>query len=146
MKTSEHCFIVNYTYVQVQAGISDCGLFSIAFATALCSRKNSSHYSFDQTVTREHLRSCLESEVMSDFPACHRECHRTTSIFCSNKVEVHCKCRLPWAKELTEFGGLAQYKSCRKWFHQKCANISSEASQKLHIRGNVFLASTEQLM
>ena len=130
MNTSEQSFTINYMNVQMQSGNNDCGLFSIAFATALCSGRDPSQHLLDQTVMRKHLKSCLEKGVMSEFPACNRICRRTTSIQFSKKVEVHCNCRLPWANNFLTFGGLAQCESCHKWFHQKCANITQEAFTK----------------
>ncbi len=130
LKTSEHCFSINYINVQAQSGSNDCGLFSVAFATALCSGKDPSRYLFDQRAMREHLKSCLEKGVMSDSPARHRLCRQTTYIHCSQKVEVHCKCRLPWAKDFTKFGDLAQCESCHTWFHHECANIPQKVFAK----------------
>jgi len=52
MKASEHCFIVKYMNVLVQAGISMCGIFLIAYATAWCSKKSFTHFSFDNTVMK----------------------------------------------------------------------------------------------
>ena len=44
---------------QKQKGGKDCGLFSIAFATALAFRSHPSKLKFDQSMMRQHLVNCL---------------------------------------------------------------------------------------
>ena len=46
--------------VQHQAGGSDCGLFAIAFAVALCFGLNPSKLIFEQSKMRDHLLHCLK--------------------------------------------------------------------------------------
>ena len=53
--------------VQIQSGSSDCGLFSIAFATALIFGIQSGEFMFDQKEMRSHLIKCLESRRFSIF-------------------------------------------------------------------------------
>ena len=54
--------------VQMQCGSSDCGVFSIAFATALAHWQQPGNFIFDQHKLREHLFNCFESRKMSTFP------------------------------------------------------------------------------
>ena len=53
---------------QVQSGGSDCGLFSIANATALIFGKDPGRLFYDQASMRQHLFKCLESKRMLPFP------------------------------------------------------------------------------
>ena len=46
---------VRYIDVQMQEGYSDCGLFAIAFATALANGKQPGGCFFDQATMRGHL-------------------------------------------------------------------------------------------
>ena len=52
-----------YVAVQKQQNGCDCGLFALAYATALCSG-----LLFKQSVMRAHLLECLEEEDMKPFP------------------------------------------------------------------------------
>ena len=52
---------VKYIDVQMQEGFSDCGVFAIAFATALANGKQPGRYVFEQGAMRTHLMHCLIS-------------------------------------------------------------------------------------
>ena len=61
----------NYPRVRKQAGLSDCGLFAIAFATYLAYGRDPKclhDVKFDQQVFRTHLATCLEQNVLIEFP------------------------------------------------------------------------------
>ena len=127
MNSSKPHFTMHHTNVQMQCGAADCGLFAIAFATALCARQDPILLKFDQKIMRQHLKSCLENDMMSNFPICSRLRRCTKAIKCTKKVEIHCFCRLPWTKNFALFGDQAQCSVCHKWFHQECARIPLEA-------------------
>ena len=55
LHTSEHSITQQYMSVQVQSGASDCGLFPLAFATALCTGTNPTACTFDQATMRQHF-------------------------------------------------------------------------------------------
>ena len=55
---------------QKQKGSKDCGLFSIAFATALAFGSHPSKLKFDQLKMRQYLVNCFNKEHMVPFP-CH---------------------------------------------------------------------------
>ena len=57
-----------YQNVQVQSGAADCGIFSIAFATALMFNRQPGEFFFDQDKMRSHLIKCFEEQSMSIFP------------------------------------------------------------------------------
>ena len=63
-----HSFRRKYPWVQSQIGDSDCGLFAIAFAIALCNRDDPSHLTFDQVKMRPHLVECFATGKMTPFP------------------------------------------------------------------------------
>ena len=52
----------------MQSGSYDCGLFAIAFATALALGEKPELFSFEQSKMRTHLRQCLEKGEMEMFP------------------------------------------------------------------------------
>ena len=53
---------------QKQKGVKDCGLFSIALATALAFELHPSKLKFDQSMMRQHLVNCFNKEKMVPFP------------------------------------------------------------------------------
>lgn len=52
----------------MQSGSSDCGLFVIAFATALIYECQPGLFLFDQDKMRQHLISCFENGQITPFP------------------------------------------------------------------------------
>ena len=122
VKTDESAFQVRHVAVQHQSGGSDCGLFSIAFAQALCARVDPHLLAFDQCKMREHLHLCFEEEEISPFPPAKRSRRLTRKrITHSSLVPVYCTCRLPWNKQDDHKGPLTQCNRCKEWFHKQCA-------------------------
>lgn len=60
---------LKFVDVQVQKRKYDCGLFAVAFATALLHGKQPGNFKFQQSLMRKHLDKCITSGNMSDFPA-----------------------------------------------------------------------------
>ena len=54
--------------VQRQTGGTDCGLFALAFATAICFGDNVSNLIFDQSALRHHLKKCINTAMIEPFP------------------------------------------------------------------------------
>ena len=84
-------------------------------------------YHLDQKRMRTHLKLCYEKGKMKLFPICGKLHRHTNAVKCTKEVEIHCTCRLPWTKELTLYGHMAQCGCCRKWFRQQCAAIPQKA-------------------
>ena len=59
---------VDFADMQQQTGSSDCGLFALATATALCFGDDPAHLTFDQNRMRTHLLRCFCNEKMTRFP------------------------------------------------------------------------------
>ena len=53
---------------QKQRGVKDCGLFAVAFATALAYGQNPSKLKFQQDLMRSHLITCFQEEKVVPFP------------------------------------------------------------------------------
>ena len=60
---------LDFVPVQQQSNGSDCGVFSIAFATCLAFATNPSFVTFDVARMRSHLLACLKNGRMSMFPS-----------------------------------------------------------------------------
>lgn len=66
--------------VQWQVGGSDCGLFSLAFATDLCHGIDPTNQKYNQGSMRQHYVNCLANGAMSPSPKLKRECHVTWAV------------------------------------------------------------------
>ena len=98
--------------VQMQCGSSDCGVFSIAFATALAHGQQPGNFIFDQHKLREHLFNCFESRKMSMFPI-KKLRHDGGKEKATDTIRLYCICRLP---KFTN-SDWVQCSSCKEWFH-----------------------------
>ena len=81
---------IQYANVQQQKNGYDCGLFSIAYAMAICNRQESEGLQFDTTVMRWHLYDCLEDQLMKHFPSKVRKYAKM--IRCEEKEQFFCHC------------------------------------------------------
>lgn len=77
--------------VQRQANGSDCGLFSIAFVTALCYGMDPTKIFFDQSALRHHLTTCLEKNAMTPFPEM-KERNAKHPVRKTLSIAIHCSC------------------------------------------------------
>ena len=108
--------------VQRQVSASDCGLFSLAFATDLCHGSDPAHLRYDQGSMRRHYVNCLANGAMVPFPRTtrrvpfHLGCNKST-------VAIYCTCRLPYDKD--EYVQCS-YK-CKAWYHPTCVNVPAWA-------------------
>ncbi len=121
-------FTVRLVDVQRQIGYADCGLFSIAFAYALCYDLDPHGIQFNQSAMRAHFDLCVDKEKIDMFPVSTR-CRRknTKSRIKSVKmVPVFCTCRLPWDKADTVKGPLVKCSLCKEWYHSQCDDIDLE--------------------
>ena len=59
LHTSKPTIFVQQAHMQQQTGASDCGLFAIATATAICNGQKPENIQFDQIQMRQHLLTSL---------------------------------------------------------------------------------------
>ncbi|KZS20646.1 Uncharacterized protein APZ42_012571 [Daphnia magna] len=83
------------TYVvrgcQKQGNIFHCGVFAIAFATSLANGQDPTEILYDPVKLRDHLRTCIDTEVLSPFPSTYcRPRNRGEKI---QSIDVFCYCR-----------------------------------------------------
>jgi len=117
---------LNFVDVQMQAGTYDCGLFAIAFATALVFGFSPGQYLFEQRSMRKHLWNCLRSQKILMFPY-KKERRRKNKVKNSQEVAVHCLCRLPGVTGIR----LIECSVCKIWYH---ANICVTVEKKYYSR------------
>ena len=77
-----------------------------------------------QSAMREHFMDCCEK---LPFPTStqSRRLVRERKL-CEQKVNVFCKCRLPWDKTYGDKGTLVNFSMCREWFHEICMKIDKK--------------------
>ena len=113
LATEQPELVLNFMDVPVQSGSNDCGLFAIAFATALALGVKPELFLFDQSKMRRHLQQCLERGKMQMFPVIKKRRTKTSSVKKTQAVPVYCKCRMP---ELPN-ENMIECTNCKEWYH-----------------------------
>ena len=106
-----------FVSVAQQRGGSDCGLYAIANAAAVCAGLDVTRLKYDQNKMRNHLMKCLEVGVMTLFPSMKRMEIDAVPHLQTEVVDLYCHCREP------ERGRMIQCKTCREWFHSQCVTV-----------------------
>ena len=115
--------ILKFPSVQFQKGGSDCGLFSIAFATSLCTGFDPSDLYYNQDLLREHLFKCVENKYLSPFPCTMKKRPKSNS---QQTIAVYCLCRQPEV----EGESMVQCDKCDEWYHNDCITCPSTCDMK----------------
>ena len=89
--------------------MSDCSLFTIAYATALSLGLPPQ---FEQLQMCSHLQNCLEEGRMTMFPVRHTR-QVANRVKPTNESNVYCTCQMP---DLPDTHGI-QCSNYREWFH-----------------------------
>ena len=113
---------LQFMNVQMQAGGHDCGLFAVAFATALAFGEPPGQYHFVQEKMRRHLWSCFERRQISMFPYSKLRQATESTVKSVDEVPVYCVCRIP---ELPNTHWI-ECSGCKRWYHtESCINVPS---------------------
>ena len=106
--------------IHLQSGTYDCGLFTIANATALANGISPGSQLYDQTKMRRHLWNCLKARKLTPFPVLKtRRC--SDRVKSTDMIVLSCECRLPDTRNMI------QCTNCKTWYHIKCQEVSKEA-------------------
>lgn len=120
---AEPTLTLNFADVQMQAGGSDCGIFALAFATAICYGHSPGKFQFDRQRMRNHLINCLEEQECTMFPI-KKERRQARKIKSSETIPLYCICRMPPIKEIP----MIHCSHCKQWYHGKnCVKTIDEA-------------------
>ena len=109
---------VRFQPVQLQHGTSDCGVFSLAFATSLCGGQTPTQITYIQHQLRDHLCHCPENKTITPFP-CQQQRKKAKQYVADMKFRVYCKCRQP------EEGRMIECEDCKEWYHEDCVEVPS---------------------
>lgn len=107
---------LNFPSVQLQKGASDCGLFSVAYATTLCTGFDPVDLKYNQEFFRTHLFECIQKKFITPFP-CEMLTKKRQPQNIVQVVPLHCVCRQP------EEGRMAQCDMCGRWYHEECVKL-----------------------
>ena len=113
---------LSFKNTQMQSGTSACGLYAIAFATALIFEKQPGEFMFEQSKMRSHLLNCFESKCLTMFPI--RKVRRDPEKVRSRElIEIYCICRFP---KFTNADWI-QCCTCKDWYHlNTCVTVPCE--------------------
>lgn len=126
LNTSLESMVIEWPSVQIQEGDSDCGLFAMAIALALCNGQDPCQQSYDQNVMRVHLASCFQCEEIATFPVSKVKCKRSKSI---EETEVlFCHCRMPYKEGVF----MIECSNCLQWFHRSCDKVPRIVGEQTH--------------
>ena len=117
LHTNSNYITIKYAKIQFQKGTSDCGLFAVANATAICNGMDPAYLQFDQDTMREHL---FERKFLSPFPA--EEVERKCAVVRKEKLRIFCECRM-----IDDGRCMVECNRCKNWYHADCVNISERA-------------------
>ena len=109
--------------VQVQQSSDSCGLFAIAMAYDICSGRDPCNLLYEESLMRNHLKTCFELRKLSQFPGALRSYRR--KVFSESVVKVFCTCRYSDDDITDHLGGMVCCDNlCVKSGFIKCALIS----------------------
>ena len=106
--------------VDQQTNGTDCGVFALAFATALCYKLDPTSLKFNRRAIRAHLWDSLQRGYIGIFPFYDTSRHGLERAVA---IQVYCDCRLPYNSTRDR---MAECTICSKWFHQTCQKIPSK--------------------
>ena len=122
--------------MQEQEGCDACGVYSLAVATALCTKQNPSVLRWEQEAMWQHLLQCFEVENLTTFPLDGE----ASSLPDKNKVvkttvvhNLYCICRRRYKPKEK----MKQCKECNGWFHVDCLKIPNTVM----VKGGVWICS-----
>ena len=124
LHTESPAIRLQFMNVQMQAGGYDCGLFAVAFATALAFGEPPGRYHFAQEKMRHHLWSCFERRQISMFPYSKLRRATESTVKSVDEVPVYCICRMPEPPNTRWI----ECSGCKRWYHtESCVNVPSIA-------------------
>lgn len=121
LKTGEKAIDVKFCKVAMQTNGSDCGVYAIAYATALCLGVSPAKLQFDENAMRPHLIKCLQDGRFTMFPV--RKTCRKAIVKATQCIPIHCICRMPSMDGAT----MIECSGCGEWFHTNCVSPSPAA-------------------
>ena len=109
---------------------ADCGIFSLAFATAIAQGDDPSQYTFDQQKMRSHLHHCLEQVIITQFPT-RWIGRKINKISHEAIIKFYCKCRMPDQAGVK----MIECSRCKEWYHVGvCVDVEDDVLLKKSVK------------
>ena len=106
VNTSQPKISIEFVDVQKQCGSSDCGVYAIAYATALSLAQDPGTLVCSQSEVRRHLFKMLKEKKLTVLKK--KWSVRVTEGY---PILVYCSCRM------LEVGDMIECSNCEEWFH-----------------------------
>ena len=117
--TNEKAIHLKFVNVVKQSGGNYCGVFVVAYVTALCFGRSPGNFSFHQAQIRNQLLNCLENQHFIMFPIIRER----------REISMYCNCLMPAIKPMVKCS------ICHECFHiGACVNVESKTIQYTNIR------------
>ena len=114
---SESHINVRIMDTDTQENASDCGIYSLAFSTALCAGEDPQCLQFIQSLMRQHLLKCLKSGKMEPFPS--KKVRGRKNVLKNLQIPIYCTCRN------IKNGNMVACEGCDEQFHEECIKVPS---------------------
>lgn len=120
---------------QIQTNGHDCGIFAVAFAVSIASKKDPTNLHYDTSKMRQHLIECFKKGCITQFlESRNLQGHYMGKTQPPVREKVYCHCRRTYidcrkqksaASDKKAIGkeppwDLIQCDGCKEWFHRKC--------------------------
>ena len=138
------CIQINLVNVSLQAGGTDCGLFSIATATELANGKDPFTITYSQELMRTHLRDCFEKTCLTPFVSKPRSRQVKKRILCTFRFRTNINADQAEEEDSECSADVCRINSttiqypvwvscdiCHKWYHLYC--IGHKKAPKTYI-------------
>ena len=144
LRTKESKLSIEMMNIQKQPNGSDCGLYAIANALAICMGKNPCKIKWTNSLMRSHFRSCLETRKLTMFPAASEQ-RKFKDEVTKNYEFILVGCWRPgrrWRNvENMENGSTMIVKTFLKLFFQRRRSVYGFAVLALKLLFQIFLSS-----
>jgi len=104
----------------------NCGVFAVAFATALLHGQHPGTVTFDVHRMRDHFKECLLMKHFSPFPLINKE-DKSVAINPQQSYQLYCTCREAYSEYGTK-PTMVQCCLCNSWYHKECDNIPARVA------------------
>ena len=105
-----------------QANDYDCGVYAVAFTTALAFGRDPSGIQFDAPRLRSHLIDCLRRNRISPFPMLNADMKRYDPPSAMT-LPLYCYCRRSDARLNRDWDMAKCRGNCSGWYHRICGHI-----------------------
>ena len=111
---------LQYLNVARQRNGHDCGIYAIAFATALLHGQDPTTLHFIKP--HAHLLKCFKTNEMTPFPSKVR--YNTKPIHAEYVEALYCICR-----GIDDGTAMVEWELCQTWYHCRCVGVDMKATE-----------------